>query len=63
MNRAAQPSKWLTLPEAAEHIRATDTRLLRNAIKAGDLPAYVYGRRDIRIDIDDLNAWMKTKPC
>jgi excisionase family DNA binding protein len=53
---------WLTLAEAAEHIRAKSDRLIRNAIKAGELPACTYGKSEIRIDAEDLDEWLRARP-
>jgi excisionase family DNA binding protein len=53
---------WLTVSEAAEHIRAKDDRLIRNAIKAGELPACRYGKSEIRIERDELDAWLRARP-
>lgn len=53
---------WLTTSEAAMHVKAKDDRLIRQAIKAGDLPACRYGRSEIRIDQEDLDAWLRSQP-
>jgi excisionase family DNA binding protein len=53
---------WLTVSEAAEYIRAKHSRMVRDAVKRGDLPAYTYGKSAIRIDQDDLDAWIRSKP-
>lgn len=50
---------WLTVDEAAKHIRAKSTRLLREAIKAGELPSYRYGKGDIRLKTEDVDAWLE----
>jgi excisionase family DNA binding protein len=52
---------WLTLNEAAAHIRAKSTRPIRDAAKAGDLPCYGYGR-EMRFKAADLDAWLEAKP-
>lgn len=52
---------WLTLTEAAEHIRAKSTRQIRDATKAGDLPCYGYGR-EMRFKATDLDAWLEARP-
>jgi excisionase family DNA binding protein len=52
---------WLTTAEAALHVRAKDDRLIRQAVKDGDLPASRYGRSEMRIDRDELDAWMKSR--
>jgi hypothetical protein len=53
---------WLTVAGAVEHIRAKNDRLIRNAIKAGDLPACTYGKSEIRIDAEDLDSWLRSQP-
>jgi excisionase family DNA binding protein len=53
---------WLTVDEGARHIRAKSTRLIREAIKSGDLPSYRYGKGDIRLKADDLDAWLEAHP-
>jgi excisionase family DNA binding protein len=55
---------WLTVPEAAAHIRAKSDRTIRDAIYAGHLPAYFYGpgKKYIRIEKDDLDQWIRSRP-
>jgi excisionase family DNA binding protein len=53
---------WLTVAEAAEHIRAKHPRMIRDAIQCGDLPAVVYGKSAIRIDAEELDNWLRAKP-
>ena len=55
---------WLTVNEAAEHIRAKHPRVIRDAIKNGDLPAYRYGTGDthIRLKAAEVDAWMESRP-
>jgi len=50
---------WLTTAEAASHVKAKDDRIIRQAIKNGDLPACRYGKSEIRIDVEELDAWLK----
>lgn len=52
---------WLTVADAVEHIRAKDDRLIRNAIKAGELPASVYGKSEIRLTVEDVDAWLRSR--
>ena len=54
-------TQWLTLTEAAQHIRAKHPRLIADAIKRGDLRAYSYGKHDPRIDLADLDEWIKSR--
>ena len=53
---------WLTVTEAAAHIRAKHPRMIRDAIKAGHLPAYRYGKADIRLKVSDVDAWLEGHP-
>lgn len=53
---------WLTPAEGAKHIRAKDDRIIRQAITSGELPACRYGKFGIRIDRDDLDEWLRSKP-
>lgn len=52
---------WLTVQDAALHIKAKDTAKIREAVKLGDLPAYAYGR-EIRLKADEVDAWLESKP-
>lgn len=52
---------WLTLQEAAVHIRAKSTRPIRDAVKLGELPCYGYGR-EMRFKASDLDAWLEAHP-
>lgn len=53
---------WLTVSEAAAHIRAKHPRMIRDAIKRGELTAYCYGKSAIRIDQEELDNWLRSKP-
>lgn len=53
---------WMTLAQATAYIGAKDARLLRNAIKIGDLPAYQYGTKEFRLTADDIDTWMRSHP-
>jgi excisionase family DNA binding protein len=53
---------WLTVAEGAEYVRAKGDRLIREAIKAGELPACTYGKSEIRIDAADLDVWLRSRP-
>lgn len=62
MTFSERVTHWLTVTEAAEHIRAKDTEMLRGAIKAGELPAYRYGKASIRLKADEVDAWLEARP-
>jgi len=53
---------WLTVRDAAKYIGAKSTDVLRAAIRAGELPAYTYGKNEIRLKAADLDAWLESKP-
>jgi excisionase family DNA binding protein len=55
-------SPWLTVSEGAEYVRASDERTVRAAIKNGDIPAYTYGKSQIRLKASDLDAWLEARP-
>lgn len=61
MTSPTVPTVWLTPTEAAQHVRAKSTDLLRAAVKNGDLPAFGYGR-EMRFKAADLDAWMEAHP-
>lgn len=50
---------WLTPVEAAEYLKCSD-RTVRDAVKAGDIPAYRIGRL-MRLKASDLDAWVEAK--
>lgn len=52
---------WLTAVEAAEHARVS-AWTIREAVKAGELPASAVGRsgRQYRIAADDVDSWMRS---
>lgn len=54
-------TNWLTITGALEHVRAKDPHVIRAAINSGELPACRYGK-SIRIDAEDLDAWLKSQP-
>jgi excisionase family DNA binding protein len=53
---------WLTPAEAADYVKVSKD-VIRNAVKAGDLPAYPIGtgRREYRLTAEDVDAWMKSR--
>lgn len=53
---------WLTVAEAAAHIRAKHPRMIRDAIDRGELPAVLYGKSAIRIDQEELDNWLRARP-
>lgn len=56
----AEPGEkhWMTLQEAAVYI-ATSVKTVRRRIATGELPAYVCGKRGLRVLRDDLDALMR----
>ena len=53
---------WLTVSEGAAYIRANDERTIRGAIKNGDIPSFTYGKSQIRLKAEDLDAWLEARP-
>jgi excisionase family DNA binding protein len=53
---------WMTVTEAAAHIRAKHPRMIRDAIKRGELPAFTYGQSAIRLKAADVDAWLEAHP-
>lgn len=52
---------WLTAAGAAEYIKVSEP-IIRDAVKAGDLPAYPVGKgREYRLTSEDVDAWMKSR--
>ena len=51
-------TEWVSLREAAK-IYAISTYTLRRRIAAGLLPAFVSGRRTIRLKVEDVDRMMK----
>lgn len=52
---------WLTVEGAAEYVKIGQ-QSIRNAVKAGDLPAYPVGTgREYRLTADDIDAWMMSR--
>ena len=53
--------RWATKREAADHVRVC-SRLIQQAVRDGDLPAYSIGKgRDYRLDLDEVDEWLKSK--
>lgn len=55
-------TQWLTVAEAVEHIRATDSGIIRAAVKSGELPSYRYGKSAIRLKANEVDEWLSGKP-
>jgi excisionase family DNA binding protein len=52
---------WLTVREAADHVRISES-LIRDAIKAGYLPAYAIGTgSQCRLTAEDIDEWMMSR--
>lgn len=51
-------SQWMTLQQAAVYI-ATSVRTVRRLIAREELPAYLCGKRGLRVRREDLDALMK----
>ena len=53
-----EDKRWLTLQEAAVYI-STSVKTVRRRIAAGELPAYVCGKRGLRVLRADLDGLMR----
>ena len=49
---------WMTLQEAAVYIAAS-VKTVRRRIASGELPAYVCGKRGLRVLREDLDSLMR----
>lgn len=54
-------TNWHTVATAAEYARGSATKV-REAIKAGHLKSFRYGKTDIRLREEDLDAWLEAIP-
>jgi excisionase family DNA binding protein len=61
IEQAKQLVVWLTLAEAADHVRASkDT--ISAAVSRGDLPAYRIGKgREYRLRADEVDEWLSSR--
>lgn len=52
---------WLTVAEAAEYVKVSEP-IIRDAVKAGDLPAYPVGKgRNFRLTAEEVDGWMRSR--
>lgn len=49
---------WMTLQQAAVYVAAS-VKTIRRLIAAGDLPAYLCGKRGLRVRREDLDNLMR----
>ena len=60
--RTGQPipgdKHWMTLQEAAVYI-STSVKTVRRRVASGELPAYVCGKRGLRVLREDLDNLMR----
>lgn len=53
---------WLTAAEAAAYVKVSEP-IIRDAVKAGDLPAYSVGKgREYRLTAEEVDEWMGSRP-
>ncbi len=45
--------RYVTIPKGAKILNVS-AATLRSSIKNGDLPSYSFGRRSVRIDVDEI---------
>jgi len=61
MTRKRELPVYVSLEEAAD-IMSLSTRTIRRRISDGTIPAYQFGRRPIRIRLDELEAALRPIP-
>jgi excisionase family DNA binding protein len=49
---------WMKVPEAAEHFRVSRSRMY-TLIQSGELPAVRIGERSIRVDLREVERFLK----
>jgi excisionase family DNA binding protein len=52
--------EMISLRQAARKIGVAD-RMLRQAVRSGDLPAFKLGQRTMRVKPADLDDWIKNR--
>jgi excisionase family DNA binding protein len=59
--QAARSTLWLTKTESAAYAKL-GSRLIQNAVNAGELPAYRIGKgREYRLRAVDVDAWLMSR--
>lgn len=53
-------SELMSVREAARRIGVAD-RVLRQAVRSGDLPAFKLGKRTLRVKPADLDDWIQNR--
>lgn len=61
MKGTATPETWMTLDEAATHLRVTRATLYR-WIKAGQLHSYRLGARSVRLKREEIDRLVRAVP-
>jgi excisionase family DNA binding protein len=56
------PTQWMNMEQAAEYCGGKDRRIISAAIDKGELPAYNYGKKDVRVSADDVDTWLRSRP-
>ena len=56
-----QPSHLVSIAQAAEHLGVT-TKTVRRRIADGTIPAYRFGGRLLRVDLNELEAALRRIP-
>jgi excisionase family DNA binding protein len=56
--KSAQTSPWMTLQQAAVYVAAS-VKTIRRRIASGELPAYLCGKRGMRVRREDLDNLMR----
>ena len=53
-------TKWLTISAAAEYLSLSE-HTVRKLIQLGDLPAHRVGAVEIRLDVDEIDEFVRSR--
>ncbi len=51
--------QYISIPKAAKILNVS-AATIRTAIKNGGLPAYTFGKRSVRLDLDEIREFTRT---
>lgn len=60
--RSTAPARRLASIADAAHYAACSRKTIRRRIADGTIPAYRFGRRALRVDLDDIDSAMRPVP-
>ena len=58
MNTTQPKKHFLTIPQAGDYLGSSESTI-RRMIASGELRAYRFGERNVRIDVEDIHAILK----